>query len=294
MAQGSDQVEQLKRLIQNFVSQLDTPSMPYVNEGLLGTATLTQMSDADREAGKPGFALDSPLGGEPFAVLNPGQASQLRLEATSLKRSGRYLESAEKTIESFRLDGHYDLVNLRNLWKTALCGGDARGAIGLINKAVSTYDRYEIARRHEQLPYPPQDDLADVLEALATEQSCQARLQAFSGNPAYVLPRPYREMRADLQGLASTPATSKSASQTSSGGCYVATAVYGSYDAPEVLVLRKFRDERLENTVLGRAFIATYYALSPTLARHLPRYRGVSGWVRRRLDAVVDHLQTRP
>ena len=30
--------------------------------------------------------------------------------------------------------------------------------------------------------------------------------------------------------------------ETSSGGCYVATAVYGSYDCPEVWVLRRYRD----------------------------------------------------
>ena len=31
-------------------------------------------------------------------------------------------------------------------------------------------------------------------------------------------------------------------------GCYVATCVYGSYDCPEVWILRRFRDESLERT----------------------------------------------
>lgn len=295
MATSDEQVEGLKRLISAFVAELDTPTMPYVNEGLLGTVTLTEMSDADKAAGRPGVAIGSPFGGEPLSVLNAGRSTELRWEATDLKRSGQYLASATKTIESFRLDGHYDLVNLRNLWKTTLCGGDARGAVALIRKAVATYENNEIARRYEQLPYPPHDDLADVLGALQTEQSCRSRLRDFSGNPAYVMPRSYQAMKADLQGSATSrpPSMQQPESQKSSGGCYVATAVYGSYDAPEVLVLRKFRDERLRQTLLGRVFIDVYYAVSPPLARHLPRYRSLSAWIRRRLDSLVDHLQTK-
>lgn len=296
MANGSGQVEDLKRLISAFVVELDTPTMPYVNEGLLGTVELTQMSEADRAAGRPGFAVGYPGGGEPLKVFNAGRSSELRLEATSFKRNGQYLAAAERVIESFRLDGHYDLVNLRNLWKTALCGGDARGAVALILKAVATYERYEIARRHERLPYPPQEDLDDVLEALGNEQSCKDRLQAFSGNPAYVLPRPYSAMLADLREQGSLPSATapQPTAQTSSGGCYVATAVYGGYDAPEVVVLRRFRDERLKHSVLGRTFISIYYALSPSLARRLPRHQRLSVWTRRLLDSIVGHLQARP
>lgn len=41
----------------------------------------------------------------------------------------------------------------------------------------------------------------------------------------------------------------------SSGGCYIATAVYGSYDCPEVWTLRRFRDNFLAENWLGRMFI---------------------------------------
>lgn len=56
-------------------------------------------------------------------------------------------------------------------------------------------------------------------------------------------------------------------SSSSSGGCYVATAVYGSYDCPEVWVLRRFRDFKLAKSAAGRGFIRAYYAISPSLVR---------------------------
>jgi len=56
-------------------------------------------------------------------------------------------------------------------------------------------------------------------------------------------------------------------SQNKKGGCYVATAVYGSYDCPEVWVLRRFRDNRLSKRRIGRAFITVYYFVSPQALR---------------------------
>lgn len=49
-------------------------------------------------------------------------------------------------------------------------------------------------------------------------------------------------------------------------GCFIATAAFGDYDAPEVVFLRKFRDESLSQSFLGRSFVRAYYKLSPTLA----------------------------
>lgn len=56
---------------------------------------------------------------------------------------------------------------------------------------------------------------------------------------------------------------------TSKDGCYIATCVYGSYDCPEVWVLRRFRDDILRKTAPGRAFVHAYYAISPTLVKKL-------------------------
>ena len=49
--------------------------------------------------------------------------------------------------------------------------------------------------------------------------------------------------------------------------CYIATAVYGSYDCPQVWTLRRFRDYTLANSWYGRLFIRIYYAVSPVLVK---------------------------
>jgi hypothetical protein len=54
--------------------------------------------------------------------------------------------------------------------------------------------------------------------------------------------------------------------QVEPGYCFVATAAYGDYDHPFVLVLRDFRDHTLATFGAGRSFIAWYYRNSPPLA----------------------------
>jgi hypothetical protein len=75
------------------------------------------------------------------------------------------------------------------------------------------------------------------------------------------------------------------------GGCYIATAVYGSYNCPEVWILRRWRDTRLATTPAGRALVRAYYAVSPRLVRQL----GDRDWflrsTRRPIDMMVQRLR---
>ncbi len=50
------------------------------------------------------------------------------------------------------------------------------------------------------------------------------------------------------------------------GGCFIATAAYGSAMAPRVVLLRSFRDQYLQATPAGRAFVRWYYRVSPDIA----------------------------
>ena len=47
--------------------------------------------------------------------------------------------------------------------------------------------------------------------------------------------------------------------QKNKNGCYVATVIYGSYDCPEVWMLRRYRDNIIAKTWSGRVFIRSYY-----------------------------------
>ncbi len=49
--------------------------------------------------------------------------------------------------------------------------------------------------------------------------------------------------------------------------CFIATSTYESVHAPEVVLLRQYRDRVLLKTFAGRVFVELYYLLSPPLAK---------------------------
>ncbi len=72
-------------------------------------------------------------------------------------------------------------------------------------------------------------------------------------------------------------------------GCYVATAVYGSYDCSEVWVLRRFRDGFLAKSWYGKVLIRLYYAISPSLVRIF----GDAKWFKRSCRPLLDRMVTK-
>lgn len=76
-----------------------------------------------------------------------------------------------------------------------------------------------------------------------------------------------------------------------SGGCYVATAVYGSYDCPQVWTLRRYRDYSLAKTWYGRMFIRSYYAVSPTIVKYFGKTEWFKNFWRNKLDKMIQNLQ---
>lgn len=75
------------------------------------------------------------------------------------------------------------------------------------------------------------------------------------------------------------------------GGCYIATCVYGSYDSPEVKILRRYRDYKLAKNLFGRAFIKTYYKISPILVKWFGKNKWFKTFWRKRLDTMIKKIQ---
>jgi len=78
-----------------------------------------------------------------------------------------------------------------------------------------------------------------------------------------------------------------SSSSSSSGGCYIATMAYGSYEHPQVIELRKFRDNTLSKTAFGRGFIRIYYKYSPKLVELLKDKNLVNQSIKSVLNTLI-------
>jgi hypothetical protein len=69
--------------------------------------------------------------------------------------------------------------------------------------------------------------------------------------------------------------------------CFVATAAFGSPMARDVSVLRRFRDRHLQSNPLGRALVASYYAVGPSLADLIREREGLRAAARLLLRPAV-------
>lgn len=74
-------------------------------------------------------------------------------------------------------------------------------------------------------------------------------------------------------------------------GCFVATAAHEDATAPEVRVLRRYRDEVLRRSVAGRLFVRAYYGLGPYGARMIRGRPRAKAAVRLALRPAVRHAR---
>lgn len=72
--------------------------------------------------------------------------------------------------------------------------------------------------------------------------------------------------------------------------CFVATAVYGDFNAPEVISLRNFRDYYLTRRIWGRILVKIYYQTSPPLAKYLANHSKLSNYAQKFLNNILKYI----
>lgn len=145
------------------------------------------------------------------------------------------------------------------------------------------------------------EGIADLVGEVAKQwvyytNSVNARFNVYGTKLNDTTVQKYRSILARIkEGLPEEKQSEVSDDQISnpSKGCYVATVVYGSYDCPEVWTLRRFRDYTLDETLAGRSFIKTYYAISPTLVKIFGNKKWFKAMWKPVLDKMVSKLQSR-
>jgi hypothetical protein len=71
------------------------------------------------------------------------------------------------------------------------------------------------------------------------------------------------------------------------GGCFIATAAYGTPMAEEIQIIREFRDEYLLTNAVGQALVDVYYRVSPPIAEFITEHPSLKPIVRAGLSPAV-------
>ncbi len=125
----------------------------------------------------------------------------------------------------------------------------------------------------------------------------------WSGSDGFSTTTPSPTVTYTTEGVKSATATITDGSQslaltcqakvadTTGSSCFIATAVFGTPLAPEINVLRNFRDQSLETNRLGQMAVDAYYSVSPPIADYIRDKEYLKSAVRLVLDPIVYVLE---
>lgn len=143
-------------------------------------------------------------------------------------------------------------------------------ALNYAEKALQSYNKLQ-TQKYGSPNFQPKNELN--YNAMATAFSLDEQMNG-----------DFDERLRDLNG------TSGGTGNGQTQGCFIATAVYGSYDCPEVLVLRRFRDEVLLKNLIGKSFVKFYYKIGPFITGFATKNPAISKLFRPVLDRTVNIL----
>lgn len=157
-------------------------------------------------------------------------------------------------------------------------------ALGMIIEVVNEAQSGLEYNRAKLLVLP--SIVSDAVSAISLMDSLDMNSQTrrrFSENKATI-----NSINTQLDSVRRQIRSATSTSSSSGGsGCYIATMAYGDYDHPQVIELRKFRDEFLNKSTFGRGFIRFYYKYSPLLVERLKDKQKTNNIIRTLLDQFI-------
>jgi len=157
-------------------------------------------------------------------------------------------------------------------------------ALGMIIEVVNDAQSGLEYNRAKLLVLP--SIVSDAVSAISLMDSLDMNSQTrrrFSENKATI-----NSINTQLDSVRRQIRSATSTSSSSGGsGCYIATMAYGDYDHPQVIELRKFRDEFLNKSTFGRGFIRFYYKYSPLLVERLKDKQKTNNIIRTLLDQFI-------
>lgn len=74
--------------------------------------------------------------------------------------------------------------------------------------------------------------------------------------------------------------------------CFIATAVYGDPNAPNISILRTYRDSVLKKKVFGRIFISTYETIGPVFAYFIRENEKRKMWTKKHIVDPAVHYSS--
>jgi len=166
-------------------------------------------------------------------------------------------------------DDTFNLVlTSSNGWATSLPGGDtvtvpAGGSVP-VNARVT-------------IPAGAAEGTTDILTLTATSQNPEVPIT----NADSVTTRVLGEI------TPTEPAGEPAGVIRGGGGCFIATAAFGSYLNPHVEVLREFRDNYLITNTIGKALVSFYYKTSPSIADFISKHETLRSSTRWALTPLV-------